>query len=588
MAPEHTGSRTAPTQPDDAVVELTDGETSRLWEVFATARSHVAGIPQDTAGLRVFVVGGAVRDAIYGADPNDIDYVVVGATPDELRERGFVAVDASSFGVFNDSDHDEWTLARTVMESGDDRGDESVGASDDDVTIHDALCGHDLRMNGMAIQLQPLSEPPASVDSDSITPFSVPSGSPADHDAAAGFDAETFLIDPFGGVNDVRSGEITHISGALAEDPIRVLRAARYRSRYVHSPEGPDSVSADAPDTVPFGLTPSTRTRMRNVSPELNRMSRNRIGGEIRKAMQHAVDPPIFWRTLRAVGALAVLVPTLDRGTIVPAGPDMYHREGDVFAHTMLVLEEMHELCCARDITGTARVRRYLMAIAHDLGKVPIADERGGLRSDDPPTRFSGHAAAGTEVVSDLVDRLGLPNHFEAAMRDAASLHMDFHDLLSKHPADIIRLVDNHTTAKTAETPTFATVWELLDLAQADEQGRLQNRGLYDNEDSAQYTEDPDAPDDAVQPVFDRERYAAVIGAAHTAIDTIDGFRALRTGLCETHSDTDIDNVDLQETLRTCTHCRTPDPWVADELTILRVDKFTDLASPKADSCDAG
>lgn len=178
----------------------------------------------------------------------------------------------------------------------------------------------------------------------------------------------------------------------------------------------------------------------------------------------------------------------------------------------------MHELCCARDITGTARVRRYLMAIAHDLGKVPIADERGGLRSDDPPTRFSGHAAAGTEVVSDLVDRLGLPDHFEAAMRDAAALHMDFHDLPSEQPADIIRFVDNHTTAETAETPTFATVWELLDLAQADEQGRFQDRALYDNQDSAQCTEHPDAPDDAVQPVFDRDQYAAVIGAAHTAM----------------------------------------------------------------------
>lgn len=163
---------------------------------------------------------------------------------------------------------------------------------------------------------------------------------------------------------------------------------------------------------------------------------------------------------------------------------------------------------------------------------------------------------------------------------------MDFHTLPSKHPADIIRFVGNHTTAETAETPTFATVWELLDIAQADEQGRFQDRALYDDEDSARYNEHPDAPDDAVQPVFDRDRYAAVIGAAHTAIDTIDGLKMLRTGMCETHSDACIDDTDLPETLRTCTHCQTPDSWVADELIALRVDKFTDLMSSKADSCD--
>lgn len=358
MTPERTGSRTAPTQSGDTVVELTDGEQSRLRDVFTTARSHITDIPQDTTGLRVFVVGGAVRDAIYGADPNDIDYVVVNATPDELRERGFIDIDASSFGVFNDSDHVEWTLARSVVRSDDDRGTESVvrsdddpggesiGASNDAVTIYDALHGHDLRMNGMTIQLQPLSDPPASVDADSITPLPVPSSRSADHDTAAGFDAETFLIDPFGGVDDVRSGEITHMSEALAEDPIRVLRAARYRSRYVYSPDVPDSPSADVPDTVPFSLAPSTRTRMRKVSPKLNRMSRNRIGGEIRKAMQHAVDPPAFWRTLRAVGALAVLVPTLDRGTIVPAGPDRYHREGTC-SHTRCVCWRRCTSCVA-------------------------------------------------------------------------------------------------------------------------------------------------------------------------------------------------------------------------------------------------
>lgn len=364
--------------------------------------------------------------------------------------RGFQEIDASSFGVFHDEEHEEWALARTETKPGDQYGYKGIETSTANVSLFDDLNRRDFRMNAMALQLQGELPETSDIPSEDIEPIPDPNS-----------ELDAFLIDPFDGQGDIRQGTIRHVSDAFAEDPIRVLRAARYASRLEAKPD--NTVSAgESPEPALFTIAAETKRLMRELAPDLNRMSRDRIGMEVVRSMEQATDPTRFWDVLRDTGALAVIAPTLDRATIVPAGPEKYHREGDIYVHTMQVLEQMHTICESRDITGNDRVRRLLMAAAHDLGKVALADEKGGLWSDNPPRKFGGHAQKGSYISERLAQQLGLEGDIQKAMSEGAELHMDIHDIPTWSPSKLIDFIEQHDPSESAKRPSTATVEESL------------------------------------------------------------------------------------------------------------------------------
>ena len=539
-------------------MKLNADQRTALRRVAEKATAHTESISQDTDGLRVSVVGGATRDALIpGETENDLDFMVVGETVDSMLDRGFIDINASSFGVLHDDTHEEWALARTENKPDDAHGYKGIEVNTDDVSLYEDLKRRDLRMNAMALMVGCGPPTATDIDNDDIKTISSDDG-----------DLLGFFVDPFNGRKDVATGTIRHVSNAFSEDPIRVLRAARYAARFEGPPEVPEDLRDELPKTVPFTIAPETQTLMRELAPELNRMSRDRIGEEVVKAMQQAADPTRFWTVLRDTGALAVVAPQLDRSAIVPAGPEKFHREGSTFDHTMMVLSQMYDICEDRNITGMDRVRRYMMAVVHDLGKVTVADEKGGLWSDDPPRRFGSHDTLGVDDAEQMATRLGLDDHLSEAMQDAAELHMDVYDLPVWEPTRLIEFVDKHTPAENADTPYMAMLSELVDLAHADHQGRFQNVDVFDTDDG--FEDDVAAPDGAGRPVFNEARFNDAISLARTAINEINGYEILRTGLCTEHTSDDVSNEDLAPTLGQCDECRTPGPWVGDELTAKR------------------
>lgn len=535
---------------------LTNQQAANVQTLVQNARTHVEQLEIDTSNLDFYVVGGAVRDALLGEDSNDMDFVVENETRDSMITRGFIDTHASSFGVFHDESREEWSLTRT--ETNLNKGYKTIETNHDNVSLSEDLKRRDLTVN--AIALQPIGTGGAEFSDDDMITITVN-------------DIPATLIDPHNGMTHLRNGILQHVTQAYADDPIRVLRTARYLARYIYTIPGDDNT-----EPMQFQIADETKELMRLVAPQLNRMSRERIGEEIVKALTQASDPVKFFTALRDVGALAVIAPELDRASIVPAGPKKYHREGDTFTHTMMVLEEMHNICESRNVTGVDRVRRYLIAVAHDLGKVQVADQHGGLWSDDPPREFGGHASVGGNIAPQFANRLGLGNHYTQAMVDACELHMKIHDLPIWPTEELLEFVQNHTPPTDAETPYYATVSELLDLAAADHQGRWQTNPVVtdDSRNIEAYDAINDGPEDIVQPVFERDTFEAVITRAQTAINKVSGYDVLRDGLCDTHSDSSIENDSLSSTLSQCDDCRTPGPWVGDEIAARRANYVDD------------
>jgi len=427
------------------------------------------------------------------------------------------------------------------------------------------------------------------------------------------------LIDPHDGVEDLENGVLRHTSEAFEEDPLRVLRTARYAGRFavptnetpVEFIEQPDGSVEEAhhrfvseePSVVHAGfrVADETQDMMRRVTPELNRMSRDRIGTELQKAMRQARRPNRVFEVLRDCGALAVLLPELDRAEIVPAGPAEHHAEGSTFDHTMMVLNRMHRLCVEHDIDGHDRMRRLFMALAHDLGKVVSGDKQGGLHSDDPPVGFAGHDALGAAIMEDTARRLGLGGELKNVMADACSLHMDFHDIPQMPANELLDFIEDQfptgvenegmrelPTNDEGEPHSFfgATAWELLDLAHADHEGRLK-----------QTMQDPIEGTDLVRtmaerPTFDREAFVERIEAVFRANDEVDGYEALETGLCDEHAESEIDRVhgilededaSVQAVMSQCPQCRTPDDWVGQRLESMKLDLIRESVERSTD-----
>jgi len=303
--------------------------------------------------METYLVGGAVRDRLLGLPVKDRDYVVVGATPEAMTARGFRMVGAD-FPVFlHPETKEEYALARTERKSG--RGYKGFTVyAGPEVTLEDDLRRRDLTINAMAE------------------------------------DASGHLIDPFGGAADLRAGILRHVSPAFVEDPLRVLRVARFAARF------------------DFAVAPETLALMAEIvsQGEIEQLVAERVWSEIERALGEP-QPRRFFEVLRECRALARLLPEVDGLFGVPQRAD-YHPEIDTGVHTLMVLEQ------ATRLSPDARVR--FAALTHDLGK--------GVTPADEWPRHHEHEQRGAELVRALCQRLRAPNEF----RDLGVLVARFHD----------------------------------------------------------------------------------------------------------------------------------------------------------------
>jgi len=550
--------------------KLTEDQKTWLAILSDSVRQHWKRIDQEIPE-QSFLVGGAVRDMLLDIEANDFDFVVVGETRESMEEMGFEPIEASSFPVFHDSEHEEWALARTEEKDG--TGYDGFEVFTEDVSLREDLERRDLTMNAMALDVDGRWDPDTDLPTDwrKITP-------------------RAMLIDPHNGVRDANNGVLRHVSDAFAEDPLRVLRVARYAARFAvpageeafeHTEDGVNLKSRFATDhfdkyKAGFQVHDKTMDMMRKTAPEINRMSRDRIGSEIVKALEQARCPSRFFEVLRDSGALAVLWQELDLADIVLAGPEEHHMEGSVFDHTMMVLNRMHELCEDQNIDGNDRVRRLLMAIAHDIGKVHIAMHTGGIHSDDPPTAFGGHQQAGARLMERVARDLGLSGEHMEIMEDACEFHMKFHDIPEMGPEELINFLNNFDhppgdlesdSQRHGISIGKATVWEMLDLAHSDEEGRMK-----------QTMRDPIRGTDLVRysvetPEFERETFEKIIESVLEAERRVSGYEALRTGACDEHESFDQDD-NIQAIMNNCDECKSPGGWVGETITEMKIEEI--------------
>jgi tRNA nucleotidyltransferase (CCA-adding enzyme) len=305
--------------------------------------------------MQVYLVGGAVRDERLGLPVKERDWCVVGATPAELIDAGYKQV-GKDFPVFlHPETGEEYALARTERKTAPGYHGFDFDTSPD-VSIEDDLSRRDLTINALAV------------------------------------DNNGDLIDPFGGKEDLDKRLLRHVSDAFAEDPVRILRAAKFASRFAH---------------LGFRIAPQTRDLMRQMvaDGEVDALVPDRVWKETEAALA-GPNPQLYFEALRSCGALRVLFPEVDALFGVPQ-PVKWHPEVDTGLHTMMVLEK------AAALSGDTEVR--FAALVHDLGK-------GTTRLADLPSHL-GHERRGRKLINGIGDRMPLPR----SCRDLGALVAEYH-----------------------------------------------------------------------------------------------------------------------------------------------------------------
>ena len=319
--------------------------------------------------LKIYCVGGAVRDQLLGLPVQDHDWVVVGGTPEDMAARGYQPV-GKDFPVFLHPDtHEEYALARTERKTS--RGYKGFDVyAAPDVTLEQDLSRRDFTINAIAQA------------------------------------ADGSLIDPYNGVADLRAGILRHVSPAFSEDPVRILRAARFVARFG------------------FAIAPDTLTLMRDMvnSGEVDALVAERVWQELARGLMEKT-PSRFFTTLRECGALAKILPEVDALFGVPQTPK-YHPEIDCGIHTMMVIDDAALHDYALEV-------RYA-ALTHDLGK-------GNTPKDILP-RHIGHELRSVELVKKLSQRLRVPGECHDLALLAARYHGDIHRAKELRAETIIKL----------------------------------------------------------------------------------------------------------------------------------------------------
>lgn len=351
------------------------------------------------AGLKVFLVGGAVRDRLLGLAVHERDWVVVGATPELMQQRGFTPV-GKDFPVFLHPDtHEEYALARTERKSGHGYGGFTFHAAPD-VTLEEDLVRRDLTVNAMAM------------------------------------DADDNLIDPLGGQQDLAQKLLRHVSPAFAEDPLRVLRVARFMARFA---------------TLGFSVAPETLAQMQalSASGELDHLVPERVWKETARALMEA-SPQVYFRTLHASGALKVLFPEVAALAGVPQ-PAHHHPEVDTFEHLCL--------CLASAAHHAAPLPVRYAILCHDLGK-------GATPASEWP-KHHGHEARGLPLVEQMNRRLAVPKELAEIGMLVTEYHTHCHRARELRPETLARLFKALDYPRRPERLAY-----FLDACRADARGR--------------------------------------------------------------------------------------------------------------------
>jgi tRNA nucleotidyltransferase (CCA-adding enzyme) len=349
--------------------------------------------------MEVYLVGGAVRDALLGRTVHERDYVVVGATADALRGLGYRPV-GRDFPVFlHPETHSEYALARRERKTGPGyRG--FVTEFSPDITLEEDLRRRDLTINAIAQG------------------------------------ADGSLVDPCGGQADLAARRLRHVSEAFVEDPVRILRVARFAARFA---------------SLGFTVHPETMTLMRGMvtAGEVDALVPERVWQEMERALGEPA-PQVFFTVLRDCGALAVLLPELDALFGVPQ-PERWHPEIDTGLHMLLCLEQ-----AARLSPSTAM--RFAVAL-HDLGK--------GVTPRAEWPSHHGHETAGLPLVDAVCARLKVPTAHRDLARLACRYHGDVHRAFELRATTVLSLLEAADALRRPER--FA---ELLLACEADARGR--------------------------------------------------------------------------------------------------------------------
>ena len=349
--------------------------------------------------MRVYLVGGAVRDRLLGRPVHERDWVVVGATPESLVALGYEPV-GREFPVFlHPATHEEHALARLERKVGPGyRGFTTQFAPT--VTLEEDLRRRDLTINAMAE------------------------------------DEHGSIIDPYGGQADLAARTLRHVSEAFIEDPVRILRVARFAARY--APLG-------------FRVAPETLELMRRItaSGEARTLVPERVWQETERALGES-RPEVYFQVLRECGALSVIFPEIDALFGVPQ-PPRWHTEVDTGVHVLLALRY------AADHDAPATVR--FAVLTHDLGKAATPRDKW-------PSHH-GHEEFGVPLIEDLCDRLKVPNAYRELAILTARHHTLVHRALELKASTVLTLLENCDAFRRPER--FA---ELLLACEADARGR--------------------------------------------------------------------------------------------------------------------
>jgi tRNA nucleotidyltransferase (CCA-adding enzyme) len=353
-------------------------------------------MPKRCEGLKVYCVGGAVRDRLLGLPVQDHDWVVVGSTPEEMEARGFKPV-GSDFPVFLHPDtHEEYALARTERKTAAGYKGFNIYTSPD-VTLEEDLLRRDFTVNAIAQ------------------------------------DADGNLIDPHNGQADLQAGVLRHVSDAFAEDPVRILRGARFAARFG------------------FTIAPETLELMRAMvaNGEVDALVSERVWQELARGLMER-HPSRFFLTLRECGALQKILPEVDALFGVPQ-PVHHHPEVDCGVHVMMVLDD------------TAKLERSLevrfAALGHDLGKATTPEET--------LPRHIGHEQRSLDLVQSVCTRLRVPSDCRDLALLVAQYHSNIHRARDLRPDTIVKLFDRCDLWRKPERFT-----EILYACESDAHGR--------------------------------------------------------------------------------------------------------------------
>jgi len=326
--------------------------------------------------MKIYMVGGAVRDALLGLPVQDRDWVVIGATPEQMLAQGYLPV-GRDFPVFlHPETREEYALARTERKSG--RGYRGfVVDAAPDVTLEEDLARRDLTINAIAKDIDGIS--------------------------ASG------LFDPYFGHRDLQARVLRHVSEAFREDPVRILRVARFAARF-----------AD------FSVAPETTQLMREMvdAGEADHLVPERVWQELARGLMEA-QPPRMFAVLRSCGALAVLLPEVERLWSVPQRAE-YHPEVDTGVHLMMVL------AMAARLNAPLGVR--FACLTHDLGK--------GTTPADMLPRHIGHEQRSAQLLRGVCERLRVPVDCRELADVVAREHGNIHRSGELNAAAVLRLLE--------------------------------------------------------------------------------------------------------------------------------------------------